>query len=89
MVIGSYNFSAGATWNSEDLNIVTSPVVAEAYTAHWQLHMVDAVHFNGLANGAGDNGRGCANWFARPVRGGIGRNLADPVNCKRAIRRSL
>jgi len=29
-IIGSYNFSAGAAWNSEDLNIVTSPEVAEA-----------------------------------------------------------
>jgi phosphatidylserine/phosphatidylglycerophosphate/cardiolipin synthase-like enzyme len=35
-IMGSYNFSAGAAFNSEDLNVVTSPEVAEAYAAHWQ-----------------------------------------------------
>ena len=48
-IMGSYNFSAGAAWNSEDLNIVTSPAVAEAYTAHWQARMARAVRFNGRA----------------------------------------
>ena len=33
---GSYNFSAGAARNSEDVNILTSPEVAEAYARHWQ-----------------------------------------------------
>jgi phosphatidylserine/phosphatidylglycerophosphate/cardiolipin synthase-like enzyme len=42
---GSYNFSAGAAWNSEDLNVVTSPEVAEAYAAHWQVRQAGAVRF--------------------------------------------
>jgi hypothetical protein len=33
---GSYNFSAGAAWNSEDLNVVTSSEVAEVYAADWR-----------------------------------------------------
>jgi hypothetical protein len=35
-IMGSYNFSAAAARNSEDLNVVTSPEVAAAYAAHWQ-----------------------------------------------------
>ena len=35
-IMGSYNFSAGAAWNSEDMNVVTSAEVAEAYAAHWR-----------------------------------------------------
>jgi phosphatidylserine/phosphatidylglycerophosphate/cardiolipin synthase-like enzyme len=33
-VMGSYNFSAAATHNSGDLNVVTSPEIAEAYASH-------------------------------------------------------
>ena len=42
---GSYNFSAGAARNSEDLNIVTSPEVAAAYAAHWQARQAISVRF--------------------------------------------
>ena len=42
---GSYNFSAGAAWNSEDLNLVTSPEVAAAYAAHWQARQAVSVRF--------------------------------------------
>ncbi len=45
MIMGSYNFSAGAAWNSEDLNVVTSPEVAEAYAAHLQARQARAVPF--------------------------------------------
>jgi phosphatidylserine/phosphatidylglycerophosphate/cardiolipin synthase-like enzyme len=44
-VMGSDNFSAGAAFNSEDLNIITSPEVAEAYVAHWQARQTGAVRF--------------------------------------------
>jgi phosphatidylserine/phosphatidylglycerophosphate/cardiolipin synthase-like enzyme len=44
-VMGSYNFSAGAARNSEDLNVVTSAEVAEAYAVHWQARLAGAVHF--------------------------------------------
>jgi phospholipase D len=44
-IMGSYNFSAGAAWNSEDLNVVTSPEVAQAYAAHWQAREAGAVRF--------------------------------------------
>jgi hypothetical protein len=43
--MGSYNFSAGAAWNSEDMNVVTSAEVAEAYAAHWQARQAGAVRF--------------------------------------------
>jgi phosphatidylserine/phosphatidylglycerophosphate/cardiolipin synthase-like enzyme len=33
---GSYNWTRGAAANSEDLNLVASPVVAEAYAGHWR-----------------------------------------------------
>jgi phosphatidylserine/phosphatidylglycerophosphate/cardiolipin synthase-like enzyme len=33
---GSYNWTRGAAANSEDLNLVASSVVAEAYAAHWR-----------------------------------------------------
>jgi phosphatidylserine/phosphatidylglycerophosphate/cardiolipin synthase-like enzyme len=35
-IMGSYNFSAGVAFTSEDLNVVTSPEVAAAFAAHWQ-----------------------------------------------------
>jgi phosphatidylserine/phosphatidylglycerophosphate/cardiolipin synthase-like enzyme len=44
-IMGSYNFSAGAARNSEDLNIVTSAEVAEAYAVHWQARLAGAVRF--------------------------------------------
>lgn len=34
-VQGSYNFSGNADKNSENVNLVTAPEVAAAYTAHW------------------------------------------------------
>jgi hypothetical protein len=43
--MGSYNFSAGAARNSEDLNVVTSAEVAAAYAAHWQARQAGAVRF--------------------------------------------
>jgi phosphatidylserine/phosphatidylglycerophosphate/cardiolipin synthase-like enzyme len=33
---GSYNWTRGAAENSEDLNLVASPAVAEAYATHWR-----------------------------------------------------
>ena len=42
---GSYNFSAGAARNSEDLNLVTSPQVADAYSVHWWARKAIAVPF--------------------------------------------
>jgi hypothetical protein len=44
--VGSYNFSAGAAWNSEDMNIVTSPEVGEAY---WLSRLAGGVRFTGAA----------------------------------------
>jgi hypothetical protein len=34
-----------AAHNSEDLNVVTSPEVAEAYAAHWQARQAVSVRF--------------------------------------------
>jgi phosphatidylserine/phosphatidylglycerophosphate/cardiolipin synthase-like enzyme len=44
-IMGSYNFSAGAAWNSEDMNVVTSAEVAEAYAAYWRARLAGAIPF--------------------------------------------
>jgi phosphatidylserine/phosphatidylglycerophosphate/cardiolipin synthase-like enzyme len=52
-VMGSYNWSAGAAFNSEDLNVVTSAEVAEAFAAHWQARQTGAVQFDRTADWCG------------------------------------
>jgi len=44
-IMGSYNFSAAAARDTEELNVVTSPEVAEAYAAHWQARQAISVRF--------------------------------------------
>jgi phosphatidylserine/phosphatidylglycerophosphate/cardiolipin synthase-like enzyme len=44
-IMGSYNFSAGAALDSEDLNVVTSDEVAETYAKHWQARQATSVRF--------------------------------------------
>lgn len=44
-IMGSFNFSAGAAPNSEDLNVVTSPEVAKAYGAHRQTRQAVSARF--------------------------------------------
>jgi phospholipase D len=44
-IMGSYNWSKAAASNSEDLNAVTSPEVAAAYTAHWRARQAVSVRF--------------------------------------------
>jgi hypothetical protein len=39
-IMGSYNFSAGAALDSEDLNVVTSEEVADGYARHWRTRRV-------------------------------------------------
>ena len=43
---GSYNWTRGAAANSEDLNLVASPAVAEAYAAHWRGRQALSVRFD-------------------------------------------
>ena len=43
---GSYNWTRGASANSEDLNLVASPVVAEAYAAHWRDRQAVSLRFD-------------------------------------------
>jgi phosphatidylserine/phosphatidylglycerophosphate/cardiolipin synthase-like enzyme len=43
---GSYNWTRGAAENSEDLNLVASPAVAEAYTAHWRDRQARSLRFD-------------------------------------------
>ena len=43
---GSYNWTRGASANSEDLNLVASPVVAEAYAAHWRNRQAASLRFD-------------------------------------------
>jgi phosphatidylserine/phosphatidylglycerophosphate/cardiolipin synthase-like enzyme len=45
-LMGSYNWTAGAAQNSEDLNLVSSPTVAAAYTAHWREGLAVSVRFD-------------------------------------------
>jgi phosphatidylserine/phosphatidylglycerophosphate/cardiolipin synthase-like enzyme len=49
--VGSYNLSVGAAFNSEDLNVVTSPEVAAAYAARWQARQAVSVRFADAWNG--------------------------------------
>ena len=48
-IMGSYNFSAGAARDSEDLNVVTSEEVAEAYATHWQARQTASAPFSDRA----------------------------------------
>ena len=48
-IIRSYNFSAGAALDSEDLNITTSEEVADAYARHWQARQAGSVRFGDRA----------------------------------------
>lgn len=43
---GSYNWTRGAAANSEDLNLVASPAVAEAYAAHWRGRQALSIRFD-------------------------------------------
>jgi phosphatidylserine/phosphatidylglycerophosphate/cardiolipin synthase-like enzyme len=45
-VNGSYNWTRGAAANSEDLNLVASPAVAEAYMAHWRGRQAVSLRFD-------------------------------------------
>ncbi len=43
---GSYNWTRGASANSEDLNLVASPAVADAYASHWRDRQVRSLRFD-------------------------------------------
>jgi phosphatidylserine/phosphatidylglycerophosphate/cardiolipin synthase-like enzyme len=43
---GSYNWTRGAAANSEDLNVVASPAVAEAYATHWRDRQAVSLRFD-------------------------------------------
>ncbi len=43
---GSYNWTRGAAANSEDLNLVASPAVADAYAAHWRDRQAVSLRFD-------------------------------------------
>ena len=42
---GSYNWTRGAAANSEDLNLIASPAVAGAYSAHWRQRLAVTAPF--------------------------------------------
>jgi phosphatidylserine/phosphatidylglycerophosphate/cardiolipin synthase-like enzyme len=42
---GSYNWTRGAAENSEDLNLISSPTVAAAYSAHWRQRLAVSAPF--------------------------------------------
>jgi phosphatidylserine/phosphatidylglycerophosphate/cardiolipin synthase-like enzyme len=44
-LMGSINWTNGARRNSEDLNLVASRPVAEAYAAHWRERLAVSVPF--------------------------------------------
>jgi phosphatidylserine/phosphatidylglycerophosphate/cardiolipin synthase-like enzyme len=46
-LVGSMNWSKGAALNSENLNLVVSPEVAETYAAHWRQRLDASVPFTG------------------------------------------
>jgi phosphatidylserine/phosphatidylglycerophosphate/cardiolipin synthase-like enzyme len=43
---GSYNWTRRAAANSENLNLISSPAVAAAYTAHWRQRLAVSVRFD-------------------------------------------
>lgn len=43
---GSYNWTRGAAANSENLNLVASSAVAEAYAAHWHDRQARSLRFD-------------------------------------------
>ena len=45
VLTGLMNWTASASRNSEDLNLISSEAVAAAYTAHWQDRLVASVPF--------------------------------------------
>jgi phosphatidylserine/phosphatidylglycerophosphate/cardiolipin synthase-like enzyme len=45
-LMGSYNWTAGAARNSENLNLVASPIVGAAYAAHWRERLAASSPFN-------------------------------------------
>ena len=44
-LMGSYNWTRSAAANSENLNLVSSPAIAAAYTAHWQERLTVSLRF--------------------------------------------
>ena len=40
------NWTRGAAVSSEDLNLISSPAVAAAYTAHWHERLALSVRFD-------------------------------------------
>jgi phosphatidylserine/phosphatidylglycerophosphate/cardiolipin synthase-like enzyme len=44
-IMGSYNWSKGGAFNSEDMNVVTWSEVAETYAKHWQARQTVSVRF--------------------------------------------
>ena len=46
-IMGSMNWSAGSAMNSENLNLVISPEVAETYAAHWRQRLAASTPFAG------------------------------------------
>jgi phosphatidylserine/phosphatidylglycerophosphate/cardiolipin synthase-like enzyme len=49
-LMGSYNWTRGASENSEDLNLASSPTVAAAYTTHWRQRLAVSVRFDRRAD---------------------------------------
>jgi phosphatidylserine/phosphatidylglycerophosphate/cardiolipin synthase-like enzyme len=45
-LMGSYNWTRGASESSEDLNLVSSPTVAAAYTTYWRQRLAVSVRFD-------------------------------------------
>jgi hypothetical protein len=44
-LMGSYNWTRGATANSENLNLVSSAAVAAAYATHWRERLAVSVRY--------------------------------------------
>jgi phospholipase D len=42
---GSYNWTRAAASNSEDLNLISSPAIARAYSAHWRQRLAVSAPF--------------------------------------------
>jgi phosphatidylserine/phosphatidylglycerophosphate/cardiolipin synthase-like enzyme len=59
-LFGSMNWSRDAARNSENVNLVSSPAVAEAYAGHWQQRLAASVPFGGRDQWCGQRSAGGA-----------------------------
>jgi phosphatidylserine/phosphatidylglycerophosphate/cardiolipin synthase-like enzyme len=73
-LMGSMNWSSGAARNSEDLNLVISPEVADTYAVHWRQRLAASAPFAGREE-----------WCRQRLQRSTNRLIADYVLSRIAV----